>query len=121
MVAPSAGATTSFAAPQRSQARAGWPLSRPRRASQFVQRKLTVGTRSFAAPKRRPTAAVRSFAVFAAQDDTTPLRGFVSLGALDVPIIGRVDDDLLAFADERRHEHGHPVLQRRRLVRRRGG
>src|SRR5437763_12045126 len=92
-------ATTSFGAPQRSHARAGSPGSRARRVSQWVQRKLALGT--------------GSFAVFAAQDDTT------SFGPLEIPIVRRVDDDLLAFADERRHEHGHAVLELGRLVRRR--
>src|SRR5205085_12467062 len=93
------GASTSFGAPQRSHARAGSPGSRARRASQFLQRKLTLAT--------------RSFAVFAAQDDTT------SFGPLEIAVVRRVDDDLLAFADERRHEHGHAVLELGRLVRRR--
>src|SRR3982074_565057 len=37
---------------------------------------------------------------------------------LDVPIVRRVDDDLLALVDERRHLNDDAILQSRRLVRR---
>src|SRR5205807_1747375 len=89
MIASAFGATTSFAAPQKSQGRDASPASRPRRCSQWVQRKWTDAN-------------------------------LLLLRAFQIPVFARVDDDFFAFADERRHEYGHAVLELGRLVRCRG-
>src|SRR3954451_8350393 len=80
MIASAFGATTSFAAPQKSQGRDASPASHARRCSHWGQRKWTDSN-------------------------------LLLLGAFQIPVLARVDDDLFAFADERRHEHGHAIFE----------